>query len=118
MTNRIDHTDCPHEATSKARAACRKDRASLETLINAQVDALLAASAEKAMFGDDTKWVFYGARRFADFDGTDAREAAAALIAYFAPTGDADQDARRRANGYLVTEDPATMISTVLRAAS
>lgn len=26
MTNRMDHTDCPHDATPKGRAWCRKDR--------------------------------------------------------------------------------------------
>ena len=115
MTNRIDHTDCLHEATAKDRAACRKDRASaaaaLEVLILALFDAMPAT-------GEIRDWLTYGASCFGDTYTSDRREAALALLAYFGPSGDEDRDASRRRNGYLVTTDAYEIRRTILRRAS
>ena len=119
MTNRIDHTDCLHEATSKDRAACRKAKADTSAALALAVATLLEVFASRTMDWDsDTKWVFYAARRFASYEGSDATEAATAVLSYFAPSGDEDRDRNRKANGYTITTDPHTMVSITLRAAS
>ena len=63
-------------------------------------------------------WVFYGASAFADLRTDDPIEAAEAVLAYFAPSGDAKKDERRRQNGYTITEDPYTIRRIILRRAS
>lgn len=64
------------------------------------------------------KWVFYAARRFASYTGSDPIEAAQAVLTHFLPSGDERADARRRANGYTVTTSIHEMRRITLRAAS
>lgn len=108
----MNHTNCTHPKTSAARAACRKARAA-----NAQTDAIRDLIAAFDRVGDYNDWLAYAARAFADFHGTDRMEQATAVLAYFAPV-DAETDAYRRRNGYLVTSDARTIVSTTLRRAS
>jgi len=117
MTNRIDHTNCDHDRTSAARAICRKARAT-------QVDAKAKAIAELLKVLDEgytprpNHWVFYGASHFAQVEVDTPEEAADALLAHFAPSGDEATDARRRANGYIITTDAHEIRRIILRAAS
>lgn len=111
-TNRTSHTDCTHEATKAARAACRKARAAgpsaevLELVRLADGDWILQGS------------LFYAASRFAGVRTDDALEAATAVVAHFAPSGDEAKDARRRANGWIITTDPRYMLTIANRARS
>lgn len=107
------HTNCDHEATPRDRAACRKDRASGI----AEAIRLLDFLNEGNAFEPD-KWVWYGARRFARYEGTDRIEAAKALLLHFAPSGNDLADDARRRNGYTITTDFRTIRSIIFRAAS
>lgn len=110
-----NHANCDHESTKAARATCRKDRAS-RTSLKANLLTIFASPtfAEE----DDAKWVWYAARRFANYTGDDLDIAAGAVLAHFLPSGDDAQDANRRRNGYTVTDNIHTMLSITLRAAS
>lgn len=110
MTNRIDHTNCDHEATPRDRAACRKAQAEAAAATEVLIQALFAAMPE----GELHDWLLRGAYTFASYEGSDRREAAEALLSYFGPVGEAE-DARRRANGYIVTTDASTIRRTILR---
>jgi hypothetical protein len=114
----LNHTDCPHPATKAARAACRKARAEAATSRANDIDLLLEVFASKAYTDKPGQWVWYAARRFADYQGDDLREAAAAILTYFQPSGDEARDDYRRRNGYTITSSPAHMLSITLRAAS
>lgn len=114
-TNRTSHTDCSHEATKAARAACRKASAAKVTAREAVLTDTIAAFAAR---GDDLIWLFRAAAAFPEVRTTDRFEAAAAVYDYFAPSGDEAKDRRRRANGYLVTSNPQDMVSATLRRAS
>jgi hypothetical protein len=115
----LDHTDCAHEATKKDRAACRKAHAELADITTRQIDDLLEVFAERASgLASPTHWVFYAARRFADYRGEDPRQAAWAVLEYFTPSGDDEADARRIRNGYTITTNIHTMLRITLRAAS
>lgn len=123
MTNRIDHKDCLHEATSKDRAACRKARASQDAAHEVLIQALLDAMPENDGLGYD--WLMRGASIFGGYAGHEVlktpitrREAAEALLSYFGPSGDEDRDARRRANGYTVTTSASQIRSIILRRCS
>lgn len=115
MTNRIDHKDCLHEATSKDRAACRKWHAEREAF----VDEILAALPSDDFLHD---WCLRGANRFHIDDrpeqGWNRREAAHQLAKYFAPSGDEDRDANRRRNGHTITTSASQIRSIILRAYS
>lgn len=107
------HANCTHPATKADRAACRK----------AQADGTAQALELIQVFGsgyDPTPghWVFYAARRFARYEGSDLTEAATAVLAYFLPSGDEAKDDYRRRNGYTITTDLHTMRSITLRSAS
>lgn len=108
------HANCLHESTKADRAACRKATADLMVRAQTLISVLDADNITSA------DWVGYAASRFADVDlrTTDRLDQALAVLAYFAPTGDDDRDARRRANGYTITTDPRTIRSIILRAAS
>lgn len=117
MTN---HRDCDHDATKAARARCRKARAQAhEAEVAAQAARLVAANELIEVLG--ANWVTKGAMAFTDFTYADSQapgadlEAALALLAYFAPSGDADEDARRLRNGYTITTDPHTIRRIILR---
>jgi len=112
----LNHTDCLHPATKAARATCRKATAKAAEYRGYDIDLLL----EVFKVDDDrpTRWVFYAARRFADYQGEDAREAASAILTHFQPSGDEARDDSRRRNGYTITSDPSKMLSITLRAAS
>lgn len=114
MTNTMNHTDCDHPRTKAARAACRKARAKVDT----QALDLLEVFSISDYMGRPDHWVFYAARRFASYEGTDRIAAARAVLDYFLPSGDEDRDERRRANGYTITTDLYTMRTITLRAAS
>jgi hypothetical protein len=102
-TTRTAHQDCTHEATKAARTSCRKDRASG------------LAAAREALDIITARWALTGASNFTDYKGSDPLEATIALLAYFGPSGDEAQDARRRANGYIITTSAATIRSIILR---
>ena len=64
-------------------------------------------------------WVFYAVTAFCDGLVTnDVNEAADAVLAYFAPSGDERTDTRRRDNGYTITTNPYTIRRIILRRAS
>jgi hypothetical protein len=111
-TNRTAHQDCDHEATKAARAACRKAKASAAKAQEGKLADIIAAFATR---GDDLNWLFIAARTFPQVKTDDRFEAAAAVLDYFGPSGDEAQDARRRANGYIVTTDPYEMVRITLR---
>ena len=115
MTNNTAHANCDHEATKAARAACRKARNSKAAAHEALIQALFEAMPAE---GDYKDWLLYGGSAFGGVHTSDRREAAEALLAYFAPSGDEDRDARRRANGYTVTTSASTIRSIILRRAS
>lgn len=119
----MTHTDCTHPATKAGRAACRKAKAKREELgldteprIDTEARDLLAVLNEGATELD--RWVNYAARAFCDMTEGTATEKARAILDYFAPSGDDQADARRRANGYTITTDPRTIRSIILRRAS
>lgn len=104
------HADCDHDLTPAARAACRKVRkAAIAAHIEERANLIQVLRNE---------WVFKAASRFGKVRTDDINEAADAVIAYFAPSGDDDKDARRRANGYTVTTNAHTIRSIVLRSFS
>lgn len=119
MTNRIDHKDCLHEATSKDRAACRKARREAETAHEVLVQALFEAMPSNDLGGD---WLLRGAAKFntdeAPVLGRNRRQAADALISYFAPSGDQARDDYRRRNGYIITTSASQIRSIILRSFS
>jgi hypothetical protein len=110
-----NHANCDHESTKAARATCRKDRASRTSL---KAELLTIFATKTFPYEDDAKWVRYAAGRFCNYTGDDLDIAAGAILSYFLPSGDADQDANRRRNGYTVTDNIHTMLSITLRAAS
>lgn len=116
--NRIDHSNCDHDRTPAARAACRKARANEDTFQAALRRELIEVFNSANYIPSSNHWVFYAARRFANYTGDDLDIAAGAVLAYFRPTGDEAQDANRRRNGYTVTTDPRNMLRITLRAAS
>lgn len=113
----IDHRNCDHDATPKARAACRKAHA--EAIRSRQV--LIADLIE--VFNEDTMmqenhWVWYAARRFARYEGDNLNDAADAILTHFYPSGNEETDNHRRANGYIITESHYHMLQITRRAAS
>ena len=121
MTNRIDHKDCLHEATSSARAICRKARREAEAAHEALVQALFEAMPSNDRFGID--WLLRGAAKFNTDEvqpenGRNRRQAADALISYFAPSGDQAKDDYRRRNGYIITTSASQIRSIILRSFS
>lgn len=108
-----NHSNCDHPATKAGRAACRKARATGQ--VEAQALIAFFDSCSNTLGID---WVIRGAARFGSYQGTDRMEAAAALVAYFAPSGDDARDADRRRNGYTITTSPSEIRSIILRAAS
>lgn len=114
----IDHRNCAHEATSKDRAACRKARAEAAASRTTCIADLIEVFNEARYIPSPNHWIWYAAQRFAHYEGTDLNEAAAAILDHFYPSGDEAQDARRRANGYLITESAYHMLQTTLHAAS
>lgn len=113
----IDHRNCAHEATSKARAACRKARAQAIASRNTCIDDLIEVFNE-GYSPSPNYWVFYAATHFASYTGTDLREAADAILTYFYPSGDEATDERRLRNGYTITESAFHMRQITLRVAS
>jgi len=103
MTNRIDHSTHDHEATREARAACRRTLAEGEV----KVDELIRFFDREGMTIAD--WLMRGARRFGGYEGTDRREAAKSMIAYFAVD---------RGPGAHATDSPREMLSIILRSFS
>ncbi len=118
--NNTSHADCYHDSTKSERAKCRRERAqALAVETAAQAARLVAANELIEVLG--ASWVTKGAITFTDFTYADSQapgaelEAALALLAYFAPSGDADEDARRLRNGYTITTDPHTIRRIILR---
>lgn len=114
------HADCYHDSTKSERAKCRRERAqALAAETAAQALRVTAANELIEVLG--ASWVTKGAITFTDFTYADSQapgaelEAAFALLAYFAPSGDADEDARRLRNGYTITTDPHTIRRIILR---
>jgi hypothetical protein len=113
----INHTECEHESTSTARAACRKARASKDLATEAFINDLYTAMpANDGILGHD--WLLRGASSFANLHTADRRMAAIALIAYFGPSGDDATDDNRRRNGYTITTDAYAIRRIILRRAS
>ena len=113
MTTTIDHTNCDHEATKVARAACRKARTARTALCAELIEVFNEGS-----YPTPHHWVWYAARRFAKYEGDDLYEAADSILTHFLPSGDEEKDAYRRRNDYIITEDLHRMRSITLRAAS
>lgn len=113
----LNHTDCPHPATKKDRAACRKERAQATATRTAQVADLIEVFTA-GWEPHPNHWIWYAARRFASYDGDNLLEAANAILDHFHPSGDAATDDNRRRNGYIITENPHFMRSITLRSAS
>jgi hypothetical protein len=120
MTKPMTHRDCYHEATKAARTACRRERAAqAQAEVATQAARLVAANELIEVLGAD--WVKKGAITYTDFTYADSQapgadlEAALALLAYFAPSGDEDRDRRRRANGYTITTSPYEIRRIILR---
>lgn len=105
MTN---HTNCEHDRTPAARAACRKARKNLAH-IEARIELINVLGAE---------WVLKAAWRFGSLQTTDVVDAADAILGYFAPSGDEARDRGRRANGYIITTSAREIRSIVLRSFS
>jgi hypothetical protein len=114
------HADCYHDSTKSERAKCRRERAQALAAETA-AQALRATAANELIEVLGASWVTKGAITFTDFTYADSQapgaelEAALALLAYFAPSGDADEDARRLRNGYTITTDPHTIRRIILR---
>lgn len=118
--NNTSHADCYHDSTKSERAKCRRERAqALAAEVAAQALRVTAANELIEVLG--ASWVTKGAITFTDFTYADSQvpgaelEAALALLAYFAPSGDADEDARRLRNGYTITTDPHTIRRIIFR---
>ncbi len=105
------HANCDHDTTKAARATCRKNRAQVDTAHEALISSLLDAMPANELGYD---WVIRGAQGFSNYQGSDRREAAEALLTYFAPTDDEASNARRRANGYLLTTDAYAIRRAIL----
>jgi V8-like Glu-specific endopeptidase len=101
MTN-TTHSNCSHEATPSARATCRKARQARTAEV----------AAARAIIGSD--WALTAAHDWTDYKGDDDFEATAAVLAYFAPSGDDRKDARRLADGYIITTSAARIRSLIL----
>lgn len=119
-TNKNSHRDCYHDATKNERAKCRRERAQAAQVEAAERAArLIAANELIVVLG--ANWVTKGAITFTDFTYADSQapgadlEAALALLAYFAPSGDEDHDRRRRANGYTITTSAYEIRRIILR---
>lgn len=106
MNNNTAHANRDHEATKAARAACRKARSSSDAARQVAIDALLAAFDGVRYIPRPNHWVFYAASAFAKVHTDYPREAAAAVLDYFATTD------------YQPTTDPATIVRATLRRAS
>lgn len=116
------HANCDHLNTKGARAACRKERYLKSSTRSAQVIGLVNCYRDRAarsyLASDPDYFLLASARKFGGYTGTDAYAAADSLLTYFLPSGDADVDARRRANGYTVTDDFETIRSLTTRSFS
>lgn len=119
-TNKNSHADCYHDSTKSERAKCRRNRAQVAQVEAAERAArLIAANELIGVLG--ANWVTKGAITFTDFTYADSQapgadlEAALALLAYFAPSGDEDHDRRRRANGYTITTSAYEIRRIILR---
>jgi len=106
-------TATAEEDCHKPQGALRPHKARVEAA--AKIDTLLQVLDDRFL---GRNWVFSGAARFADNYTKDPREAAAAVLAYFAPSGDESRDAYRRRNGYTITTDTGIIRHIILRAAS
>lgn len=106
------HANCDHEATKAARLACRKIRAQRAALAVDIADYFERCELTQGFVGHD--WLLRGARVFADYEGSDHLEAAAALLDYFYPADPAKREYKAR-NGYIITESPVNMRHTILR---
>lgn len=106
MNNNTSHRDCDHPATKAARAACRKARAKVDTAREAAIDALLATFDSARYQPRPNHWVLYAASSFPHLHTEDPREAAAAVLDYFATTD------------YQPTTDPMTIARITYRRAS
>lgn len=107
------HANCTHPATKAARAACRK-----ATAKGPSAEVLELIRVMNLGYSTPNRWVFYAASRFAKVNTSDVFTAAEAVLAHFAPSGDEAQDSRRIRNGYIVTDDPHTILRVTLRSAS
>lgn len=114
------HADCYHDSTKSERAKCRRERAqAAQAEAAAHAARLIAANELIEVLG--ANWVTKGAITFTDFTYADSQapgadvEAALALLAYFAPSGDEDADRRRRANGYTITTSAYEIRRIILR---
>lgn len=106
------HANCDHEATSSARALCRKARADRQVLVEG-----IASYFEDHVNDRFYDWLLRGAWRFGSYQGNDHLEAASALLEYFFPANEATHDRRRR-DGYTVTTSPSVMRSVILNSFS
>lgn len=111
----LNHASHDHPATSAARAACRKALAASQDTTKAE---RLIMVMDQGFSLRPGQWLYLAARRFAGYQGQDDMEAAKAVLAYFAPSGDEVKDQGRIRNGYIITEDPYTIRSITLRSAS
>lgn len=113
------HADHDHEATSSARAACRKATAIATSTREVAIDDLIAAFATRGLDWEPLKFLFYATSRFCQAPQvSDPREAAALVLTHFLPSGDAAKDSSRTRNGYTITPDPQEMVRITMRAAS
>ena len=113
------HADHDHEATRAARAACRKAIAAAEVADHKARTELVRVLNKGYQYSNlENGWLFYAARRFADYRGSDLAEAVTAVQSYFYPSGDQNKDDYRRRNGYTITDNPYTIRSIIVRAAS
>lgn len=119
-TNKNTHADCYHDSTKSDRAKCRRERAqAAQAEVAERAARLVAANELIEVLG--ANWVTKGAITFTDFTYADSQapgadlEAALALLAYFAPSGDEDHDRRRRANGYTITTSAYEIRRIILR---
>lgn len=106
MNNNTAHANCDHEATKAARAACRKARSSASAARETAIDALLEVFDAARYSPRPNYWVGYAASAFAKVYTDDPREAAAAVLDYFATTD------------YQPTTDPQTIARITYRRAS
>src|SRR6478752_6389400 len=111
----INHASHNHPATSAARAACRKTLAASQDATKRERLIMVMGEGFQTQPG---QWLYYAARRFAGYQGQDDMEAAAAILTFFASSGDEAKDQRRVANGYTITSDPYLIRSITMRAAS
>jgi len=111
MTN---HRDCDHPATKAARAKCRKARTEAAAKVDTAALELISYIDSRPNFGG-IDWVLRGAGAFGSYQGEDRTEAARALLDYFGPSGDEDEDRSRIRNGYTITTSPSTIFSIICR---